>query len=127
MRKAYVFLPLLILIACTPKSPNLTQREAMLINSQDILQWAEDSRRDVLTAVRELRDSGAISAATVERFRALGKEMERVQRTAVEAQRSYILSTTPLNENRFLAALEEVKRLIIELQRLWQPLKEANQ
>ena len=123
MRKTLVLLPLLFLAYCTPKSSNLTERERLLINSQDILSWAEDGRVEVLTAVRELRDSGAISEAVVEKFRILGKEMERVQRTAVEAQRSYILSTTEANESAFVAALGEVKRLIVELQRLWGEVK----
>lgn len=122
MRKVLFLLPLLLLY-CTPKSPNLTEREKTLINSQDILQWAEDVRVEILTSVRTMREAGEISAATVEKFRELGKRMETVQRTAVEAQRSYILITSEQNESKFVEALEQVKRMIIEIQRLWQETK----
>lgn len=110
---------LLFLIACTPKSPNLSPRENMLIDVRDWLEYAQEIRVSVLTSVKNLHDQGQLSDETFQMFRKAGQAVEDAQRAVVLAKKGYILATTEDKLSHLVEMLRTLKDSVFEVERLW--------
>ena len=121
VRSVPLFLILLIACtpACTPKSPDLSPREDMLLTVRDWLEYAQDARVTVLTSVKRLHDQGAISDDVFQKVRVAGQAVEDAQRAVLLAKKSYVLATTDDKLSHLMEMLKTLKDTIWEVERLW--------
>jgi len=110
---------LVLLFACTPKSPNLTPRENLLLNTRDWLEYAQDIRVEVLTSVKTLHDDGNLSDENFARFRTAGQAVEDAQKAVILAQKAYILATTEDKMSVLVDMLRNLTDTIMDMERLW--------
>ena len=110
---------LFLLCACTPKSPNLTPRENLLLNTRDWLEYAQDIRVEVLTSVKTLHDEGTLSDENFEKFRIAGQAVEDAQKAAVMAKKAYILATTEDTMQVLVEVLKDLTSSIMDMEKLW--------
>jgi hypothetical protein len=110
---------LILFVACTPKSPDLTPREDMLLTVRDWLDYAQDARVTVLTSVKRLHDQGEISDELFQKFRVTGQAIEDAQRAVVLANKAYILATTEDKMSHLFEMLTTLKESVFEIERLW--------
>lgn len=110
---------LILLIACTPRSANLTPRENLLLNTRDWLEYAQDIRVDVLTSVKTLHDDGNLSDENFEKFRVAGQAVEDAQRAVILAKKAYILATTEDKMQVLVEVLRNLTDSIMDIEKLW--------